>query len=111
MSPRREVEFPWGDGTVVSRPTLLKVSQIEAKFGAAAKFVDRLGDREKSFTGEVLPALAIMLRGCDGVPKTEAMIMDEAFAQGASQYIVPMINWIVAGLTVDTPSEPTPQGN
>jgi len=113
MSARREIEFPWEDGqTILSRPTLLKMSQVEQKFGAALRLVDRLGRSELSTTGELLPLLAVMLRGCDGAPKADAKIIETAYELGPVRFVVPMIDWIVAGHTVDTPADPsTTSGN
>lgn len=107
MSARREIEFPWADGeTIRSRPTLLKLSQIETKWGAAQALLQRIGTPEMNTTSEFLPLLVIILRGCEGVPKTDAKLAEAAFDLGLLQFIMPAIDWIVAAYTVDNPPEP-----
>ncbi len=106
MSARREVEFPWVDGTtVLSRPTLLKISQVETAFGPAMRLLERIGQPEMSTTKEFLPLLTIILRGCDEVPKSDKQIQETAFDLGLAQFTLPVVNWIVAAYTVDNPAE------
>lgn len=114
MSARREVEFPWVDGTTVrSRPTLLKLSQVETRFGSALKLIARLHPFDLQLTTELIPLLTIILRGCDGVPKREGEIMEALFDMDYLQLVAPAIEWLGVGFTVDNPppAKDTPEGN
>jgi hypothetical protein len=107
MSARREIEFPWeGGATILSRPTLAKLSQVEAKLGPALVLHRRIGSGEASTTRELLPLLAIVLRGCDGAPAKEEEIIEKAWIMGTVVFQVPLINWLTAGHMVDTPADP-----
>lgn len=106
MNIRQEVEFPWGDATVRSRPTLARVAEIEGKFGPAMPLLARLGRQELSLSRELLPLLWIMLRGLDGVPKAEKQFAEDAFERGAVGFTAAMIEWLSAAYLVN---EPTPK--
>ena len=112
MNPRREIEFQWDGAAVRSRPTMAKVSEVERKFGAAPVLARRCAALELSVMGEQLPILAIMLRGCEGVPKKDAEIVEEAFDAGAIGFLLPMTEWLAAAYSVnEPPTKSAPEGN
>lgn len=112
MSIRQEVEFPWADGKVRSRPTLARMAEIEGKFGPAMPLLSRLGRQELSLTREFLPLLWIMLRGLDSVPKAEKQFAEEAFELGAVGFTAAMIEWLSAAYLVNEPTQKDdPAGN
>lgn len=114
MNPRKEIEFPWGETIIRSRPTMARVAEIERKFGAAPVLARRCANQELSISAEQLPMLAVMLRGCDEAPRTDAKVIEAAFDAGAANFINPMVFWLIAAYTVDTPvdqSEDPPAGN
>jgi hypothetical protein len=106
MSGRREIEFPWGDTVVRSRPTLARFSEVEQKFGPAPTLLQQVARSEMSITKQLLPLLVVMLRGCDDVPKDAQKLIEQAYEHGAEQYMLPMVRWLQAGFTVDEPTEP-----
>ncbi len=112
MNPRREIEFPWNGETIRSRPTLARVAEIERKFGPAPVLARKCSNMELQVLSEQLPMLAIMLRGCDGVPKKDAELLEEAFEQGAAEFVAPMTFWLIAAYAVNEPqSKAPPEGN
>lgn len=112
MNPRQEIEFPWGEAVIRSRPTLARVAEVERKFGAAPVLARRCSNFEMPVLGEMLPILAIMLRGCDGVPKKEAELVEDAFDMGAAQFVAPMTFWLLGAYAVNEPqTKAAPEGN
>lgn len=112
MNPRREIEFEWNGQTLRSRPTMARVAEIERKFGAAPVLARRCSNMEMPVLAEQLPILAIMLRGIEGVPKKDAELLEEAFEQGAANFIAPMTFWLIAAYSVNEPQpEAKPEGN
>ena len=112
MNPRKEIDFDWNGQTIRSRPTLARVAEIERKFGAAPVLARRCSNMEMSVLNEQLPILAIMLRGCEGVPKKEADLIEEAFDLGAVGFVSPMTFWLIAAYSVNEPQpEAKPEGN
>ena len=104
-NPRKEIEFEWGEAVIRSRPTMARVAEIERKFGAAPVLARRCANFELSLTSELLPMLGVMLRGCDDAPKSDAKIIEEAFALGASNFVSPMAFWLIAAYAVDAPAD------
>lgn len=113
MNPRKEIEFPWGEAVIRSRPTLAKVSEVERKFGPVTQILTRLARQELSLSTELLPLLGIMLRGADGAPKTDKAIAEDAFDIGAVSLLPPMIDWLQAAYMTNEPQDETaaPAGN
>jgi hypothetical protein len=111
QNPRKEIEFPWGEAVIRSRPTMARVAEIETKFGPAPALARRLINMELSISKELLPLLAIMLRGCEDAPKGDAAIMQQAFELGAVAFVAPATLWLVAAYQVDEPVEAQPSGN
>lgn len=113
MNPRQEIDFPWGAAEVRSRPTLGRVAEIERKFGPVLQIIGRFRKDELSLTGELLPMLAIMLRGCDGVPKGDAAVMDDIYDIGPNLFFTPFLLWLNAAYVVNEPAPPkdAPAGN
>lgn len=110
-NPRREVEFTLGAVTIRSRPTLAKVAEIETKFGPLASLLDKIGTSQMSLSGQTLPILSIVLRGCDDAPKGDTALREAIFEQGVAEMNGPLIRWIVAAYTANEPAEETPEGN
>jgi hypothetical protein len=104
MNPRKEIEFPWGDDVILSRPTMARVAEIERKFGAAPVLARRCSNLEMPVLSEMLPALAVMVRGCDGAPKKDSEIIERAFEIGAASFIGPMTFWLVAAYSTNEPA-------
>lgn len=111
QNPRKEIEFEWGDTVIRSRPTMARVAEIETKFGPAPALARRLINMELSISKELLPLLAIILRGCDGAPRGDASLMAQAFDLGAVGFVGPAALWLVAAYQVDEPAEEQPSGN
>ena len=109
-NPRREIEFAWGEGVIRSRPTMAKIAEVETKFGPAPIIARRVASLEFSVTKELLPLLAVVLRGCEDVPKGDGKVMEAAFELGAYSFIGPVVSWLVAAYDVAEPPEPT-EGN
>lgn len=111
QNPRKEIEFPWGEVVIRSRPTMARVAEIETKFGSAVALARRVLNMEISISKELLPVLAIILRGCEDAPKGDAAIMQQAFDLGAVSFVAPVTLWLVAAYQVDDPVEAAPSGN
>ena len=105
MNPRKEIEFQWGEAVIRSRPTMAKVSEIERKFGAAPVLARRCSQFEMPLMGEMLPILAIMLRGCDDAPKGDNKVAEAAYDMGAAAFVSPMTFWLIAAYAVDEPQD------
>lgn len=102
MNPRREIEFDWNGAKIRSRPTMARVAEIERKFGPAPVLARRCAALELPVI-EQMNILAVMLRGCDGVPKKDAEIVEEAFDAGAIGFLLPMTEWLAAAYAVNEP--------
>jgi hypothetical protein len=107
MNPRREVEFAVGEATYMSRPTMARVAAIEAKFGPLAGLLTKMDLGQLSITGHILPILAIMLNGAEGLPvKGEKPIAEWLWENAAVQALQPsLIEWVVAAYTTNEPAE------
>jgi hypothetical protein len=111
VNPRREVAFPWGEGTVVSRPTMAKVAAVETRHGPLPTLLEDIRLGRMSMTQQLIPIVTIVLRGAEGVPAKDAQIMETIWDEGPAKFVSPLLDWIIAAYSTDAPPQDAPAGN
>lgn len=107
---RQEVTFTLVEGDAenefTARPTLLKISAIEAKLGPVVPLINRLLTGSVG-VGEMCDLVALILRGVEHAPKHDD-IRQQVFARGAYTYTGPCADFLSEAIksgATDAPAE------
>jgi hypothetical protein len=101
---RKETELKLNGHTYACRPSLDKMGRIESRFGPALPLLRRVGAGEATQL-ELAQIVAVMLRGVPHAPR-EADIPELIFEEGSAGIGGSIVNFLVNGVTVDTPEKP-----
>lgn len=106
---RREVAFVLDGHEYNVRPTLTKISNIEANFGPALAVARKLGNGEMGLR-DITALVTLILEGVPGAPPRK-QVPDLVFNDGAYSFAGPIVDFIVAAINTDEPATEDASGN